>query len=624
MSSEAAPTSPAPATVPLDGATRDAWTRALALWGVRMHDAELRPGAGAERGAPAWFSFPPSVFVDPAMVGEMGGAAEMESVFAHEIGHHVLAPSTRIDALKIRHQLGRALVASGADAIRKDDLALLSNLWTDLLVNARVAMLQRRRDGEPEPGIIRLSRALYRDSYDTPHRLWWVYLRTYELVWNLPAATLCAAQPPAPPAPRAVDAFDEVPLDQIPAHRRMSEEMLRNARREAARIAAELDSVITTRPALDADLLAGLVRTFAVDPVGGALRFGVLAAPYLVEGQRRGGPGIAGAPGGCAADEAAPTPHELGRVLADRRLSGALPDRSGREPARGTGRSTVRAGDAPGQSLDLARTLELYSTVDAEAVTAAWYRLEATPWVRPLRQRRPARPVPELPGPLEAWELGDDLADIDWSATLQAGADIVPGVTTRRRSFLDDEPEPQESSIALDLYVDSSGSMPDPRDGSPAVLAGTILALSVLRGGGRVRVTSFSGSGQVAGDEAFSRDPARIVGDLAWFFAGGTTFPLDLLERRYAPLPPPAEEVRRHLVVLSDDGLESMFGVRNEIYAHVAAATRTKLTSGTLILMDRARRIEHVAAGVGYDTLFLKTMDDAPAVCARLAEALHG
>lgn len=606
--------------VPLEGASRVAWTRALQLWGVRMHDAELRPGAGAQRGAPAWFTFPPAIVVDTAMVDDLGGAHELESVFAHEIGHHVLAPSTRLDALKIRHQLGRALMASGAPVIRESDLGLLSNLWTDLLVNARVAVLQRRRDGEGEPGIVRLSRALYQRSYATTDRLWWVYLRTYELVWNLPAATLCAPQPPPPRPARATKSPADVPLDEIPERRRQHEEKLRAARQEAARIAAELDSVITTRPELDADLLAGLVRTFAVDPVGGSLRFGVLAAPYLVEAGRADGPALEAVPGGCAADDEAATPEELGRVLADRRLSGAMPDRSG----QASGRSVGGDGGEAGQRLDLARTLELYATADADAVIAAWYRTEAGPWVRPYTQSRPARPAPELPGPLEAWELGDDLAEIDWSATLQASAHIVPGVTTKRRSQLDDEPLPVDAAIELDLYVDSSGSMLHPGQGSPAVLAGTILTLSVLRGGGRVRVTSFSGPGMVAGGEGFMRDPTRLVGDLAWFFGDSTSFPLDLLERRYRPLPPPADDVRRHLVVLSDDGLESMFGVHNEVYAHVAAATRTKLTTGTLVLMDRARRVEPVAAAAGYDTLFVKTMADAPAVCARLAEVLHG
>ena len=618
-------------SAPLEGAARTAWERAQDLWGVRMHDAQLQPGAGRQHGAPAWFTFPPEIVVDPAMVDAFGGSDELESVFAHELGHHALAPSTRIDALKIRHQLGRALAAAGARRISDEQVGMLSNLWTDLLVNARVAVLQRRRDGVAagEPGIVRLSRALYRPSYATRDRLWWVYLRTYELVWNLAAGTLCPPQPPEALPVRAPARDRETPLEKIPEKHREKERALREARREAARIAAQLDSVITTRPALDADLLAGVVRTFAADPVAGALRFGVLAAPYLVEEERAA---TAGAPremtAGCAADAAPPTPGELGRVLADRRLHGDVAGRDGSDRPTGdasTGdAAATQDGGGDGQHLDVARTLELYPTADADAVVAAWYRSEAAPWVRPYRERRPAQPATELPGPVETWDAGDDLAELDWSATLQAGAEIVPGVTTRRRSFLDDEPTPAEAGLELDLYVDSSGSMPAPRRESPAVLAGTILALSVLRGGGRVRVTSFSGQGQVAGGDRFTRDPGRIIGDLAWYFGGGTTFPLDLLERRYAPLAPPRDEVRRHLVVLSDDGLESMFGVWNEPYAHVAAATRSKLTTGTLVVLDRARRIEPLAAAAGYDTLYVATMADAPVVCARLAEALHG
>jgi hypothetical protein len=604
-------------TVPLEGADRAAWESAQALWGVHMHDAELAPGAGRAEGAPAWFSFPPSITVDPAMVRELGGAAEMESVFAHELGHHVLAPSTRLDSLKIRHQLARALVAAGADRVRDDEVAMLSNLWTDLLVNTRVGVLQRRRDGPGgDPGIVRLARALYRSSAGSQDRLWWVYLRTYELLWNLVPATLCARTPPAPAVAPPAGAPAEPPLDAVPKRFREQEEKLRAARREAERVAAELAGTITTDPALDADLLARAVRSFAGDAVTGALRFGVIAAPYLVEA-RRAGASVASDAAGCAADHAPATAGELGRVLADPRLREPVPSRAGRpDSAGGTPRS--------GQQLDVARTLELYGTADADAVLAAWYRSQAAPWVRPIRQLLPARPVADLPGPLEVWESGDDLADLDWPATLQAGAQIVPGVTTRRRSHLDDEPPPAETAIALDLYIDSSGSMMSPQRGSPAVLAGMVLALSVLRGGGRVRVTSFSGPGQVAGTDDFTRDTTSVVSGLSTYFGGSTSFPLDLLDRRYAKLRPPTGTERRHLVVLSDDGLSSMFGTGNAPYADVAARTRPKLSTATLVLLAWARRIEPIAAEAGYDTLFLERMDEAPAVCAVLAEVLHG
>ncbi|MEI2270403.1 VWA domain-containing protein [Microbacterium sp. No. 7] len=619
----------APATVvPLEGGTREAWESALGLWGVHLRDVRLAPGEGAAKGTAAWFSFPPSVTVDPDMIRTWGVEHEAESLFAHEIGHHVLAPATRMDSLKIRHQLARALAAAGADPVTADDLALLSNLWTDLLVNARVALLQRRR-GDTEPvGIVRLVQATL-PAPESADRLWWVYLRTFELVWGLPAGRLCPPAPPAPAPPAPPRGRSDAPWEEIPEKHREQERALREARRERERIAAELTGAITTRPEADADQLAGVVRSFAHDPVLGALRFGVLTAPYIVERQRssrRTPPAGPGHGAGCAADDAPVTAEELGRILSDRRLHGGIPAHPGSsgpgaigEAGEGTG-----VGDGNGQALGLARTLALYGASDPDEVMAAWYRAEAAPWVRPLTQRMQAVPAPELPGPLEVWETGDDLADLDLPATLQAGATVLPGVTTRRRSFLPDEPTPREASIALDVFIDSSGSMPRPGRGSSAVLAGMIVALSVLRGGGRVRVTSFSGPGQVAGSDDYQRTVGGVVRDLAFFFGGGTTFPLDLLERRYAGLRPPAPDERRHLLVLSDDGLVSMFGDGNAEYADVAARVRPLLTTATLLLSARSTRVDAQAAAAGYDVLHVRTMDDAPAACARLAEALRG
>lgn len=616
---------------PLDAQERAAWRRAQDLWGVHMHDPEIRPGEGRRSGAPAWFAFPPVIAVDTRFVARLGAASELESIFAHELGHHVLAPSTRIDSLKIRHQLARASAATrlrvdrNADA---DELSLLANLWTDLLVNTRVALLQRRRDAATgshgRPGIVTASMLLFRESFDTRDRLWWVYLRAYELLWNLPAATLCAADPPPrPPDPRADRAHPrgEQPLESIDVRFRAEEQALREARDAAFAAEDELRALTRTHPEVDANIVADLVRTFAADPVAGALRFGLVAWPYLHErprGKSEGPPS-----GACAADGTPATPDELGRVLADPRLRGPVPDSPIASTAMGDPGAAPATGHGAGQSLGLAETLALYEGSDAASVMAAWYRTQAVPWVRPYRQWRPARPQSDLPGPLELWEVGDDLAEIDWSATLQAAPQVVAGVTTRRRSTLDDEPAPDDAPVELDLYIDSSGSMPHPSQGSPAVLAGTILALSVLRGGGRVRVASFSGPGQVAGTDRFTRDADAVARALATFFAGGTSFPLDLLRDRYARVRPD-DGATRNLVVLSDDGLMSMFGAGNDAYAGVAARVRPLFATATLVVQDPRRVVASAAVDAGYDVVYLETMDDAPAACARLAAAIRG
>ncbi len=619
---------------------RSAWENAQALWHVHMHDPLVQTKRAKGADALAWFSFPPSITVNRSKLTSLGASDEWESVFAHELGHHVLAPSTRIDSLKIRHQMARALVASGSKQVNGEDLGMLSNLWTDLLVNSRVAVLQRRVHGNvaSQPGIVRLLTITSRFGFDSDDRLWWVYRRVYELLWNLPPGTMCPISPPAAIPPLALDAA-EAPLGSVKEKYREKELALRAARREAQHIADELGATVTTRPALDAGSLASLVRTFAGDAVSGALRFGLIAAPYLIERvratQRPGsgsgfghakrdgsGSGSGVGPGTCDATTTPATADELGKVLADRRLHEPLPDREEQADAVITERNDGAHDD--GQSLGAARTLELYAASDANAVLAAWYRSEASAWVRPFTERRPSLPMAELPGPLEVWEIGDDLADLDWASTLQHGTQIVPGVTTYRRSYLDDEPEPAETGIELDIYLDASGSMPHPRRGSPAVLAGTILALSVLRGGGRVRVTTFSGPGHVAGTDGFARDHASLIAALAWFPGGGTSFPLDLFGERYEHLAIADERMRRHLVVLSDDGLTSMFGEGNEPFALVAPAVRPKLTTATLVLLDHQHVVAPLAAEAGYDVSYLESMNDAPKVCARLAEVLHG
>lgn len=588
---------------PDDAAIAAAWSSALSLWGVHMHDP-VSATDGKEQGAFAWFGFPPTVHVDHGMLAKQGGADELETVFAHEIGHHVLSPATRIASLKIRHQMARALAASGStDPARH--APLLANVWSDLLVNTRIVAMQREAKGESgrdDIGMVRLWRAL-RTPQTSP--LMWVYLRASETLWRLPAGTLCEA---APPRARVTAKASRASQGAVGPGVETVEDLAR-----------QLRTIARTHPESDPDRLASVARTFAHDPVGGALAFGLIAAPYLVADDEESGDGPGGGLGTGCADESGPaTAAEMSRVLGDRRMWDAPPASQVDEV------SSAALEAAAGQGLQLADTQALYDSLDADVVTVAWYRAQALPYVRPWTRRSENVRSEDLPGPVDVWEAGDDLADLDWPATLRSSPVVVPGVTTRRRSWLEDDAEPGERSITLDVYIDSSGSMRNPRAGSPAVLAGAILVLSILKGGGRVRVTSFSGAGQVAGGEHFVDDADAALRDLLHYFGGGTSFPLDLYGDRYVGLPAATATTERHVVVLSDDGLASMFGERNESYAHVAATVRKVLTTGTLLLEDRSRRIGAIAGEAGYDVIYLDAMDDAPAACAALAEVLHG
>jgi len=630
---------------------RAAWRSAQALWGVDLHDPELVPHAKAP--SFAWFTFPPQVSFDLPLADRLGVGGFLESIFAHEIGHHALSPSTRLTSLKIQHQIARALAATDATRIPnvQDEVHRLSNLWSDLLINVRVAEAQRRRDGQAvPPEMVRMWTVLGGNgSGDT---LWWVVLRAYEMLWGLAAGALCPAEPPAAP----VDPTDEKrrrrEADSTAQYRKTVLENMRAkqspqkvAERErdflaqdaAAEVQREFDALALTNPRLDAGLLAETVRTFGDDPVSGALRFGMLLAPYLVGREDAAKPG---APAGLCDGETGAGPAtagELVAVLGDARLQEnpehpAVAKARGLVAPSGAAQGTSEPPDtskgspatSTGQGYGLARTLELYRASAANDVTAAWYQTRARHFVRPLLQRSTTAPPAgsEIPGPLESWELGDDLADIDWAASMARSPTIVPGVTTRRRENLPDVPPVASVSLDLDLYIDSSGSMVNPARESPAVLAGTILILSVLRGGGRVRVTSFSAAGQVAGGHRFTRDRLEALRDLTHYFGGGTVFPLDLYGSRYTGLGRTSSSVRRHVVVLSDEGLLSMFGAGQPEYADVAARVRRGLDTATLILQDPRRSVTEPAAAAGYDVEYIERMDDAPAACARLARRL--
>ncbi|KLI08476.1 hypothetical protein A5731_14745 [Mycolicibacterium conceptionense] len=595
-----------------------AWHAALDLWGVQLHPPNMVSDSAT--GTFAWFTFPPAISIDTAELARVGAQRHLVSVFAHEIGHHVLSPSTRIVSFKLTQQMARAIVASDPRrAIPVTGTARhLSNLWSDLLINDRVVRMQRRLHPGTEPDMIALWRTLT-DREPTTHAAWWVLMRAYELLWSLPSNTLCANDPPAVPesarqAARARQQIDPATLD-VSTVREDLREKERIHRAAALRVRALQDELLLSQPVqpiADAEYVAQAVRTFAADPVGGALTFGMVMVPYLVlESMLSADARLPH--GGCAEQDGSPaTAAELSEVLSDPRL-----DEPPVHPAAAAV-ETTEPGQAPNQSYGIAETLDLFAGSDPDAVMLAWYEAQARPWIRPLLQSGRGVAAQGIPGPLQTWELGDDATELDWPATLAANPVVVPGVTTRRRTQLPDDPVVTTEAVTLDLYIDSSGSMPRPAHGSPAVLAGMILALSVLKGGGRVRVTSWSGPGQVAGDSVYTRDRSEIMRQLTTFFSGGTVFPLDLLAHRYPPGNHRSDELR-HLVVLSDDGLQSLFGAGQPEYATVAATVRRQLDTATLLVQDRRRSVAAPAAEAGYDVDYLDHMSDAPAVCARLA-----
>lgn len=500
---------------------RAAWPKALAVWSkfTRLHDPVLAGTrvAAAKEGLHGSFAMirlvDQSVVIDLQAVAELGLADYALEVLAHEIGHHVLAPGSAADYLRLLARIRRALPTLEVHAAR------IANLYTDLYINDR---LQRHAGLRMADIYRRLAEA---DGRDTDKgTVWALYMRMYEYLWKLDKGALHAG--------------------------------------------AEQASLDT-----DAWLGARLIRVHAADYMAGAGRFATLLLPYLVDDTAAFSPARHWQDTGAAAAGCEPAgvhevedeelddaihPADDPRITGDDGASAAtLPDDVHEHEhehghGHGHGRGQQREPFAYGELLRAGGI-----TLTDHEIAMRYYRERALPHLVPFPSR-PAVDTPELQlEALEPWEMGDPLDDIDWLHTLMQSPRPIPGVTTVRRAYGHAPARvPDPMPVDLDMYVDSSGSMPNPAvDTSYLALAGAIIALSALRAGSHVKVTLWSGTHQHMQTDGFCRDEDSILRVLTGFYGGGTAFPIHRLRETYsAALMRPT-----HILMISDEGITTMF-----------------------------------------------------------------
>ncbi|OFE17208.1 hypothetical protein BA895_17285 [Humibacillus sp. DSM 29435] len=567
-----------------------AWPAALACWGPSLR---LAPPAFLTDTSPpgsasfAWFDLSEvHATIDLRVVVSLGIADIPLPVLAHEIGHHVLAPADVTGQARIVERCRRGLVD------RPEHARLVSNLWTDLLINDRLhrrhgldltapyVASRRQSEGAATPAGSTPYPAPMRAAGHDPASFFDLYLRAYELLWSLTRGTLVTK-----------------PRDE------------------------QLE--------LDARLLARHARVFARDPVGGAAGFAALMRRWLPESDTVA-PGQLVAPCHVTNDGRAVPDVAEDDSLADPVVHPALDPRVNPQapaivdeepPARHPTGSPHGTGKGSGQGFGPSDLAALYGALRLGRDAAVdWYAARARRHLVPFPiEIDPPTSEPELQG-LETWQLGDDISDIDWLATATRSATVLPGLTTQRRVVERSEgDDPDERPVDLDLYVDSSGSMPNPRGlVSPAVLGGAVLVLSALRVGARVRVTSWASPGQVTASGDFSRDRAAAMAALLTYHGGGTSFPLAQLAAAHHVTPGPSahdsDRARRcHIAVLSDDGVSSLFGQGQP--AELAGAAHQALDraggGGTLVLQVTPAQIEQARAIAGdYAVIAVQAPDD--------------
>ncbi|OON62714.1 hypothetical protein B0920_04525 [Massilia sp. KIM] len=522
---------------------RAAWPRALDAWSryTRLHDARLCRSSleAAREGLSGSFAMirllDQTVVIDLEAVAAHGLHDHAVEILAHEIGHHVLAPANATDHLRMLARMRRALPTIEAQA------PMLANLYTDLLINDR---LQRQSGLRMADIYLALERGRQGRAGQAPaSAVWTLYMRMYEHLWKLDRGCL---------AGRAItDAIDT-----------------------------------------DAWLGARLIRSYANDWMTGAPRFATLVLPYLLDDASAldalsmlhdTGTAAAGCTPGAVhqidPDELDPVPHPVH----DPRVTGE----DAAAPAPGPGHPAQPVGQArePFEYGEILKAAGI--ALDDHEIAVRYYRERALPHLVPLRAKATARELEPQPAGVEPWELGQPLEDIDWLHSLALSPRPVPGLTTVRRQFEHDASrERQPVPVDLDIYVDSSGSMPNPQQRvSYLALAGAIIALSALRAGAAVQATLWSGKRQVLGTKGFVNHGDDILRVLTGFFGGATCFPIHRLRDTYRE----GLVLRRpvHILMISDDGITTMFGQDergNSGWDVAARALRIGAAGGTMAL----------------------------------------
>jgi hypothetical protein len=506
-------------TIPLKDRWAASWPAALAAW---SRYTQLRPPLLCETGRQARGeqldgSFAmirlqdQSVVVDLAQVAASGLEDHAVEILAHEIGHHVLAPSTLTDHARCLALMRRALPTL------EERAPMVANLYTDLLINDRL----QRSAGLRMDAIYQILGRRGKDA-PPPGAVWTLYMRIYELLWSLPKGSLGGGP---------------------------------------------------TTDALEGDAWLGmrLVRSYASEWLAAAGKFASLMLPHLVEDQQAAeafqklldtrAAGAGGIPHGLT--DASADEGDVSHPSLDPRITGIDPED---DPSVGKSdgplpESQVRPGAGQQrQPFEYAEILHAagWPGSDHDAAIAYYRELAMNHLVRYPRLPSPESTEP-LPEGLEPWDIGDPLDECDWFQSILQSPRIVPGLTTVRRIYgTSPGNEPRREPIDLDLYVDSSGSMPDPKFHlSYPALAGAIIVLSALRAGARVQATLWSGKNQFQSTPGFIRDERRILHVLTSHYGGATQFPLHVLREAYADRRPDERPV--HILSISDDGVTTMF-----------------------------------------------------------------
>jgi hypothetical protein len=553
---------PAALPSPIIGGTDDlaaavaaAWPKAQAFWSkFLLLGAPVDNAAG---GSVAQIDLGTrQVSLDLQLVRKKNLCGCLAGILAHEVGHHVRYPGTLAVLARMR------LIERGLLPLKD---YTLTNLFSDLMINDAL----RAPYGDD---ICRVYQSFAADYNWRADPAFIFYLTVYEERWGRAPGSLIGAKCAA------------------------------EFGREYPGFRAEAQVLGQTLFALGPNLYTQFVYFVSVLSRYAILRNGSEPTPADPYSCGCGDPSAED-----WADALTPDARER-EAVARARAEGWLSDQTAERmtDAQATDR---RVAALPGQ--------EAGDTTRVPEVMAAYYRQQAERFFMvPPAQKRTGEST--TPTAIDDWEAGDAVRDIDWGATLlQRGATLGTIQPLKRQQVA--EAEGHEVPLwqpRVEVYLDVSGSMPDPRRTRNAMtLAAQVLITGAIRAGGWARVTLYSTTNQQYRE--WSRSETELSRFLMQYIGGGTEFPFPVLRQSLAECG--ADQPVR--VVITDHDFNANYRARPDNAGIVAEAVAR---SPHVVLMlhapDPTWTEQYKATGAR--VVVVKEMGDYPAMAAALAGAL--
>ena len=230
----------------------------------------------------------------------------------------------------------------------------------------------------------------------------------------------------------------------------------------------------------------------------------------------------------------------------------------------------------------------------------------------------PSKPEPYLRTTPEAWEYGDDPSTIDWTLTVVTQGHLA-AVAPLRRELEADLPPPSELGVpSVEIYLDTSGSMPNPEHQLNAMtLAAQVLSASAIRKKATVKGVIYSHDNPLVSPWMYDEDTARDF--LLHYIGGGTLYPFDLLKAHSLERP---DAIR---VIISDSDFLSNVAQDGNMDLLVEATRRSRALVAFLALPDKLAANKVLARALKerrFRLVVVTWMSDFGPAAASLSQAL--